>query len=263
VSGTGSRAFFEPDGETRYRATALTRGPWHPDLQHGGPSAALLGRSFHRRAADLGMQVARVCVEFFRPIPIDTFALREEVLRPGKKLALLGASLARGDEETVRATALCLRVTDLALPATAAAPLTLPPPDACPPYRLPFFVTDEGYHTAMELRPAAGRFGSGAMAAWMRMRVPLVDGETPSPLERVLVAADSGNGISLVLDVARWTFVNPDLTVHLHRMPAGEWVALDALTLPEPNGIGLATSTISDERGPIGRGAQSLIIQQR
>ena len=72
----------------------------------------------------------------------------------------------------------------------------------------------------------------GPATVWMRMRQPLVAGEEPSPLQRTLVAADVGNGISAVLDWRRFLFINVDLTVHLERMPEGEWVCVDAVTLP-------------------------------
>ena len=72
------------------------------------------------------------------------------------------------------------------------------------------------------------------------MRAALVAGEQPTPLQRVLIAADSGNGVSATLDWSRYVFINVDLTVHLHRLPAGEWVCLDAITVPEPTGVGLA-----------------------
>ena len=92
--------------------------------------------------------------------------------------------------------------------------------------------------------------------------MPVVAGEPISPLTRVLAAADSGNGISNVLDFDTHLFVNPDLTVYLHRYPAGEWVALDAHTTLG-GGIGVADTVLSDERGPIGRGVQSLFIAER
>lgn len=56
--------------------------------------------------------------------------------------------------------------------------------------------------------------------------------------------------------------MNPDLTVHLHRHPTGEWVALDAATNAESVGVGLATSSLPDERGPIGRAVQSLLVDR-
>jgi hypothetical protein len=120
-----------------------------------------------------------------------------------------------------------------------------------------------GYHKAMELRFARGTFGTGDVAAWMRMRCDLVDGEKPSPLQRLMVAADSGNGVSMVLDWREWVFINPDLTVYLHRMPEGEWVCLEATTTPDPHGVGLAESRLHDVRGPIGRAVQSLLVDRR
>ena len=95
------------------------------------------------------------------------------------------------------------------------------------------------------------------------MRQPLVAGEEPTPLQRVLVAADVGNGVSAALDYRRYLFINVDLTVHLERMPVGEWVCVDAVTLPQPNGIGTAESVLSDGSGRIGRALQTLLISER
>ena len=93
--------------------------------------------------------------------------------------------------------------------------------------------------------------------------VPLVAGEPTSPLGRVMIAADSGNGIAVVLDPRRYSFVNADLTVHVHRLPDDEWVCLEAVTTPEASGIGLSTSRLYDRRGPIGWSLQSLLVEAR
>ncbi len=117
---------------------------------------------------------------------------------------------------------------------------------------------------AMDYRFVTGGFlEPGPATVWMRMRVPLVAGEEPTPLVRVMVAADSGNGVSAALDWREFLFINVDLTVHLHRYPAGEWVYLDALTLPEASGVGLADTLLRDERGRIGRAAQTLLVDKR
>ena len=132
-------------------------------------------------------------------------------------------------------------------------------------HEVDLFVSEEvHYLTAMEWRFVKGGFVEpGPATAWARMRVSLVDGEEVSPLTRVLALADSGNGISASIDFARWVFVNPDLSVYLHRLPEGEWICLDAETTIEPSGIGLATSILSDRSGVIGRGAQSLFLGPR
>ncbi len=103
----------------------------------------------------------------------------------------------------------------------------------------------------------------GPATVWARMRYPLVPDEEPSPLERVLIVADNGNGISWELDMQRWHFINPELTVHLHREAVGEWICLDAQTAVSPGGAGLANSVLSDFDGPVGIGAQSLLVAPR
>jgi acyl-coenzyme A thioesterase PaaI-like protein len=116
-------SFFVRDGAA-WRATEYTRGPWSVEHQHGGPSAALLAGALGRRASEGGMQVVRLTVEFLRPILIGRYTLSEATLRPGKKVAMFAASLWRGDEETVRAAALCIREAPLELqvPGGPAAP---------------------------------------------------------------------------------------------------------------------------------------------
>jgi hypothetical protein len=165
-------------------------------------------------------------------------------------------------EPYMRCTALLIRTAEDAAPQTGAAPsVRLEAAE-----EKPFFPTRYavGYHTAMQVRFTAGSFlDPGPATAWLRMRMPLVDGEQPSPLTRVLIAADSGNGVSNVLDFDRYLFINADLTVHLLRYPAGQWVCLQADTSIDSAGIGLADTALHDEHGRIGRSAQSLFVAPR
>jgi hypothetical protein len=258
-------AFFEPDGD-RLRATELTRGPWDDRFQHAGPPTALLGRALARCEPRADAQIARVTFEILRPIPIASLATRARVARPGRSVQLLeGELLAEDGAELVRARAWRLRTEAIELtPAPAPAEPPTTGPDESPTG--PFFegAAEVGYHTAMDWRFAAGGFRElGPATVWMRSRVALVAGEALAPLERVLVAADSGNGVSAALDFRRHRFVNVDLSVHLHRLPAGEWVCLDAVTVPEANGIGVADAALADELGPLGRALQTLLIERR
>lgn len=252
-------AFFIQDKE-RFFSTEHTRGPWSPDLQHGGPPSALLARAIEQQLEE-AFFVARLSVEFLRPVPIVPLSISVKVARAGKKVKRLDALLEADGKEVCRATAVCIRQASLPLPEVLDPPPPLPEESA--PFEMSFFTHPVGYHRAMEVRVARGSFGSGELAAWMRMRYPLVAGEDPSPLQRVLCAADSGNGVSLLLDIHRYTFINPDLTVYLHRPLVGEWICLDARTIPQPHGIGLAESRLFDTRGAIGRSLQSLVIEER
>lgn len=258
-----SEAFFEARGPDRFQATELTRGPWDPGLQHAGPPAALLGRAVERHGDRPGMQVARITLDIVRPLPIAELRVTTRLLRGGRSLELVEATLHAGEVELMRATALRIRTAELDLPGGLTPGPRLAGPDAG--RTVPFFPTgqDVGYHTAMEARFVAGSFLElGPAAVWMRMRHPLLPGEPPSPLCRVLAAADSGNGVSAALDYQQWRFVNADLTVYLFRPPAGEWVALESTTTAAA-GIGLADTTLHDEQGPIGHSAQALFVDRR
>ncbi|MFJ5214082.1 thioesterase family protein [Streptomyces sp. NPDC088354] len=264
-SPSSAEAFFERVAEERFAPTEYTRGPWDAHSQHAGPPAALLGRAVRERpGAREDMRLTRITFEIHRPVPLLPLTVGTRVLREGRSVELVEASLAADDgKEIMRARALRIRTEPGAVPEVAPGSSVPGPRES---RAVPFFPVpwDVGYHTAMESRFAAGSYlEPGPATCWLRMRVPLVAGEKTAPLDRVLVAADSGNGVSNVLDFSAHLFVNPDLTVHLHRHPVGEWVCLDARTVVDGAGIGMAEAALHDERGPIGRGVQSLFVAPR
>jgi len=261
-----SEAIFHRDGDL-FLPSDLARGPWSPEAQHGGPPSALLARAAERFEDGARMFVARVSVELMRPVPIAPLAVRTRFLRPGKKVQLVEASLLAGDTEVARCTALRIRRAEIPMPSDL--PQTPPPPgpehgrDTMPPWA--GVIAYEAYHShAVEHRFVAGGFERpGPSIDWIRLRVPLVVGEDTSPLCRVVAVADFGNGVSWVLNrTDGYLFINPDLTVYLHREPADEWVCLDAETQAQGHGVGLAESRVFDRRGPIGRSLQSLLIEK-
>lgn len=197
-------------------------------------------------------------------MPIAPLSVSAQVVRPGRSVELVEGALCCAQGEVLRARAWRLRTTELELDRPVARPERLPGPAAAE--RRDFFPTghEAGYHSAMEVRFVSGAYlEPGPARAWMRMRVPLVEGEEPTPLERALVAADSGNGVSAPLDYRRFVFINADLTVALRRLPEGEWVGLDAVSYAEPDGIGLSDTALHDKHGLIGRATQSLLVAER
>ncbi|MCM5571053.1 thioesterase family protein [Burkholderiaceae bacterium FT117] len=208
----------------RFHATELPRGPWDPAHQHGGPPVALACRAIEVAAGEHGLgHIARL-------------------------------------------TALAQRESAVELPASLPGhPFPKAPraPDDSPPVNFPFAGKHVGYADLVETRLAQGAMWQGPCAIWFRLRYPLVQGEAPSPYARVAVAADSGNGVSAVLDIERYLYVNADLTINLLRKPVGEWICLDARTAIGPDGSGLAESALYDVRGFIGRATQSLAVRMR
>jgi hypothetical protein len=260
-------AFYIPDpnNPARFESTDLTRGPWSPNAQHGGPPSALLGHAIERCEPREGFQVGRVAVEILGPVPVAPLEVRAAVTRPGRSVELIEAELIGDRGPVMKANAWRFK--------TAEPPLDLdesirptgsrPGPDQAATHRFPSDLP-VGFHTAIDYRFVSGTFiDPGPAVCWIRLRHPIVEGFEPSPLERTLAAADSGNGVSAVLDWSKHLFINTDLTVTLHRMPVGEWICLDAATYPQPHGIGLAESSLFDETGPIGRSTQTLLLGRR
>jgi hypothetical protein len=254
-------SFYVPAGNGTWRATAHTTGPWDERAQHGGPPSALLGRAIQRCAPRDDMIVTRFTCEILGAIPVGELDVQARLVRPGRSVEFLEAAARAGGREVARASAWRVLRT--------ASETVLPPADPPPalPARNAAAPPDgwiDGYLSAVEWRPVRGHFGEpGPATAWARLRYPLVADEETGPLERVLAVADSGNGLSGELDIAHWHFINPELTVHLHREAAGEWVCLDAQTAISAGGAGLATSVLSDTSGRVGVGAQSLLISRR
>ena len=254
-------SFFVRDGD-RFVPTTLTRGPWDPKAQHGGPPAALLGTALEGCERRDDTMVVRVTFEILKPIPLEPLTVETHMLRPGRSVQLVAGALSAHGQEVMRAHALRIRTVDVAVPE----PLLGPPPGPGQGRAARYFPVEiqSGYHSAMECSFVRGNFDEiGPATAWMRMRYPLIAGEPVTPLTRVLIAADSGNGVSSALDFRRFIFINPDLTVYLHRHPEGEWVCLEAETIASNRGVGLAASALYDVRGGIGRGLQSLFISER
>ncbi|MFC7247139.1 thioesterase family protein [Catellatospora aurea] len=250
-------AFYTQVSENRFASTEHTRGPWSADTQHAGPPAALLGRAVEQLARP-GMRIARITYDIARPVPIAPLTVSATVVREGRSTMIVSAAI----EPYMRCTALVIRTAsgvapDIVREAPSGPADAVPRPFIPVPYSV-------GYHTAMEIRFVDGSFlDPGPATAWMRMRGTLVEGEKPSPLARVLVAADSGNGLSMVLDIDKHVFVNPDLSVHLLRYPVGTWVCLKSRSYIDGAGIGFADTELYDELGNLGRSAQSLFVNPR
>lgn len=260
-----TRAFFEPDGDL-YVGTAATGGPWDPQRSmHFGPPAALLARAAEAEPTDRPKRLLRATFEILRPVPIGPVRVDSRVVRPGGRVDLVETVLTdRAGGELALCRAWRIRSAVIDVPAGGIMPAAPSGPEHGE--QRAFFAVDADTHygTSVETRFLTGGFlEAGPAEVWMRMRIPLVAGEEPSPVTRVLVVADSGNGVSAIADPTEVVFVNTDLTVHLHRHPVGEWICLQAETVVDAQGSGLATSRLSDTAGGIGTSLQTLFVHPR
>ena len=258
-----SDSLFVADGDL-FVPTEHTRGPWDPRAQHGGAPAALLARCVEQVESPVPMDIARITVELMRPVPVDApVQVCTRLVRPGKKVQLVEATMSlRDGTELCRAVALRIRHAEIAPPYAGYDPEPLPPPPSEGVLQLGVGGDKAFAVTGVEMRFVRGVFlQPGPATVWIRLRMPVLPGDTPSAMQRACAAADFGNGVSSVHEWGRTLFINPDLTVYLSRQPAGEWICIDAVTHPGPHGRALAESRLFDLDGVVGRSMQALLVE--
>ncbi len=266
---------FSTDGRT-WSPTVYSRSPWYDHACHGGPVAALIVHLAERRVAGIRptFAVTRVTIELPRPVPRQPLTPEVTVVDSGRRTAVTAVELADPSGRVVARGRVTHVRADAALDLPAATP-TLEGPRPVPPApeRVPAgemaWRAGEGtgvaFHShGVRMAPIEGDLdGRGPCVVWIRPLCALADGTALSPAARAAAVADFVNGVSAVLPHAGWLFINPDLDVHLHRQPAGDWIGLDAASWVEPTGVGMAAGTLFDTRGPVGRCVQSLLVDRR
>jgi Thioesterase-like superfamily len=258
-------AFYEPLEGGAFRSTEATAGPWDAKLQHGSPPIALLGRALERSGDTTlpDLRVARLSVEFLGPVPVADVTVATELLRPGKRVELWGASLSAAGRPALRATSWkVLAAAGRSMKSGQdEAPPAIPPPQ---PRALFEGIEWVGYGHALEWRFVSGSFTTlGPAVVWTRACLPLIAGEPLTPLQRVLLMLDSANGVSAELPIRSWTFVPVDFNVVLYRYPRGRWVGMDARTVVGDEGIGMTFARVFDDHGTLGRSVHTLFVAPR
>lgn len=270
-----NEAIFVREGDV-FVPSDLGGSPWGPGLMHGGPPAGLLARAVERYLAeDPDLQPVRLTIDLFRPVPKEPLRTVVTPAREGKRLAALQVSLFAGELEVSRAAVLALRKTEIALPAHA-----LPPPPWVPHHEgypttdLPAALRPrgaaapkgpmlKGFHTTVEVRRVSEEAGRGRGTAWIRIPVPFVLGEETGPLTRLAATSDFGSPIGHIRPSDDTGFINADISIHIHRLPEGEWICLEAQGAAQETGLGLVETVVHDIHGPIGRVNQAIMANRR
>jgi Thioesterase-like superfamily len=255
-------AIFIPE-DNLFRATEHAGGPWSPDMLQGSATTALMLREVERLAAKSGFAVRRLTFDLWRPAGLRAFRLESEMLRDGRKAKTVQVRLMDGEIEIGRCTAL------LAAPGVSPAdpfskassgdpaPETGTPPPA-------FAQKWSRYFQNVSVRLIEGALEKpGPAAAWMRLDVPMVEGEANSPLLQAVQAADFSSGVAQIVDMREWTFVNPEISLYFFRAPEDEWILIRSRTRVGANGAGLTTATLSDRSGAFAEVMQAMTFEKR
>lgn len=256
-------AYFDRTDENRFVGTDLARGPWDAGACHAGPPTGLLAR-----AAELlfpEFRLVRLTVDLDRPIPMSGFRVEAEATKSGRVVCASTARIVADDGQV------CARATGLhSGPQPVGEPLPtvdLSTPDlsSAAPGLFPVRRTAHGlpgFAVSTEARYPPGQDSSpGPTTIWLKT-VPLLADESPSPFQRICPLADCGNALSRNTELGEVSFLNPDLTVVLHREPEGEWLGSQAVSHWHADGIGMADALLFDEHGPVGRACQTLLLRR-
>jgi GNAT superfamily N-acetyltransferase/acyl-CoA thioesterase len=260
------QAYYLPRGDERYAPTRATESPWDRNAQHGGPPTALLAHVIDQ-TVEGPLRIGRMSVDFLGPIPLREVVVEVSPIKPGRRVCLTEARMSVDGRVVVTARAWHIATGD-GPPATqqqtAPPPLPTPLPPGQTPQRFYPGLDEWGYGESIEWRFTRGSLDSlGPADVWARVGLPLVEGLALTGQDRVLIAADSANGLSLSLPLEQWLSIPPTMTATLLRPPVGEWVHLACRTHLAADGIGLAHADLFDPDGHIGEVAQPLLVQER
>jgi len=251
--------FFTIQG-THYVPTPSARGPWNPNSLHGRVIAGLLGAEIERLHGSADFMPARLTVDMYRLPDLSPVEVTTTVVRAGNRIKVIDAEFISGGVSAGRATCQLLKRTEnpsgnVWKPPVwdAPAPLDIPPPDPA--------TTPMG--RMWETRRISGEFGAvGQRRMWLREVRELVEGRPLTPFVRVAGSADFVSPAANIGD-AGLEFINSDVTLYLHREPAGEWVGYEVINHGATDGVAIGECFLYDEQGPIGSASCAALAQRR
>jgi hypothetical protein len=255
-----AEAYFQRIGPARVQPTAHVRGAWSDDVQHIAPAMGVLVHTVEQdrdARRDDGLVIGRLGFDILGTVPVEPVDVAVRVLRLGRTIELVEASLAHEGRTALLLRAWLLERRDTAHLAGTALP-RLPPPEAMPAWR-PTSIWPGGYIASADVRRIEAE--PGRAASWVRTAVQLIEGEAVSPLARAAALFDIANGLSVRVAPDAVAFPNVDLTAHLSAEPSGEWLGFDTTVTFGADGRGITHSTIHDHRGPLGTVSQLLTVR--
>ncbi|WP_243062916.1 thioesterase family protein [Humibacter sp. RRB41] len=256
-------AYFERVGPDLYRPTTHAGGAWNEGEIHFSPLGGLIIHQMDRHRAAEGRggdrkALARVSFDILGFLAADVCDVQVRTIRPGRTIELVEASVMIAGRAAVLARAWFVADNDTAAIAGGeGSPMAAP--ETCTPW-LMGETWPGGYVASVEIR-TDGPPLPGRARAWLRTENAVVAGEPSTRHASFIALVDTANGVAVRTPPTEWMFPNLDLTIHLFRQPAGEWVGLDTTVTFGPAGHGLTSTVLHDERGAIGRAEQILTVR--
>lgn len=258
-------ALFQQDGNI-YNPTEKAAGPWGPTMLHGGSTGGLLGHAMEQASGRDDLHFTRLTVDMFRPVPMAPLTVESRVIRDGKRVQVLEATVIGNGKEVAKGTALKLVPQAVEVPEPAVPPANvLASPDDIESMSLFGSQAAEnfppGLHLNLLVKRICGFGGTGEGEAWFRMPVPVVEGVENSPFVHISTLSDFGNGLGQLYVKNSAGSINADITLYLHRIPEGDWVGFKSKAVMQDHGIGVITTQLYDLQGLVGSISQAIMPQ--
>lgn len=253
--------YFRRLSADSYRATEHAGGAWNLAEQHIAPSFGLLAHAIETDRDERGnghLGITRLSCDILGTVPVDAVVdIDVAVIRPGRTIELVEATLAHDGRAVVLARAWLMKQYDTAaLRGSDFQPI--PAPEDMPAWN-PSEIWPGGFIASADCWRTS--VAPGRSASWVRTSVPLLDGEPVTATASALRLLDIANGLAVRVDPREVAFPNLDLTAHFFAEPVGEWVGFDTTVSIGTTGIGLTHSIIHDRTGPIGAVSQILTVR--
>lgn len=247
---------------THYKSTIHAQGAWNENEQHMAPATGIICAELEQFQPREEMRIGRISLDIFGLIAFGEFEITTKTIRPGKTIELIEATMSAQGKTCIVARAwrmLMQNSQEIAALEDAA----IAQPEQYQPWegmkRWP-----GGFIQTLEIRnnPELHRNGKGIV--WATSSTEMVADQNTSDFVRLMGIIDISNGIAPRLPQLplEWSFPNLDLQVHMHRLPQGKWVGLEAIQQYGHDGIGLTSTILHDIYGPFGRSEQILTIRK-
>lgn len=257
---TASTCYFTRISETRFQPTEHVGGGWDPNEQHIAPAIGLLTHLVEvdrdQRRSD-GLVLSRVNCDILGVIPLEPVEVEIRVIRPGRTIELVEATLTHNGRTALVLRAWLLQSMPLAELAGSGF-IPMPEPIELEEW-VPAQVWQGGFVKTVVVRRVSHDVGRAQ--SWVRTPIHLIENETVSDTARMFGLIDLANGLAprVMAEVA--TYPNIDLSASIFRQPVGELIGLDTTVSFGPCGVGLTETVIHDRLGAVGTSSQTLTIR--
>ncbi|WP_201574510.1 thioesterase family protein [Psychrobacter sp. H8-1] len=247
-----------------YKPTQHAQGAWNPHEQHMAPATGVMVAELSQFSPQENMRIGRISLDILGLIPLDEFTITTRCIRPGKTIELIESVMSSGGRDSIIARAWRLITQDTSIIAGLEDDYATYHPDELSVWE-GMKGWPGGFVKSVHLVANSERRAGKGMV-WVTNNIQMVEGEPTTDLVHLLGMVDLANGIvprlGLELDDLQWIFPNTDLQIHMHRVPKGSWLGIEAVQQYGNDGIGITSAVLHDVHGPFGRSEQILTLRQ-